>query len=428
MHGRRVVQVFISSPSDVEWERRAAAAIVRRLDREFRRFFAVKPFLWEHERQLASGHSQDAVDLTEFDIVVLILWSRLGTPLPERTAKREYRGIDGRAPVTGTEWEYEHARAHAEATGAPALLVFRNHTQAPTSTIDLTLRALQIAQLEALDRFWQRHFHDQGVFLTAFTGYTRLEEFEEKLTEQLREVLEDFIRRGWSPAVVAQITWFESPFRGLEKYDFKHAPIFYGRDAATRQAVELLAANAAAGTAFLLVLGASGSGKSSLVRAGVLPDLAVANAIPGVRAWRRVLFRPSDSEGDLFFGFARQITLADAEDHHVGLPEIVSDYFSLEQLARHLRDNATAAGATPEPDRHRQLAEGLERADGATRDLERALFHYAVTVRLYEEQGREEEEALCRMRRGSLARVLPPEVAVRIAYEAMDWRPGNQAG
>jgi len=110
-------------------------------------------------------------------------------------------------------------------------------------------------------------------------------------------VLEDFIRHGWLPAS-APVTWFESPFRGLEVYEFKHEEIFYGRHTATRQAVELLAANAAAGTAFLLVLGASGSGKSSLVRAGMLPRLNVANAIPGVRAWRRVLFRPSNSPGD----------------------------------------------------------------------------------------------------------------------------------
>jgi hypothetical protein len=84
------------------------------------------------------------------------------------------------------------------------------------------------------------------------------------------------------------------------------------------------------------------------------------------------------------------------------------------------------AEATPELDRHRQLAEGFERADGAGRDLERALFHYAVAVRLFEEQGREDEASLARMRRGSLARVLPPQTAVRIAYEAMDWRPTAQ--
>lgn len=59
---------------------------------------------------LASQHFQDAIDAPgSFDIVVLTVWSRLGTLLPEKTAVREYRGIDGRAPVTGTEWEFEDA-------------------------------------------------------------------------------------------------------------------------------------------------------------------------------------------------------------------------------------------------------------------------------------------------------------------------------
>jgi hypothetical protein len=73
--------------------------------------------------------------------------------LPERTRTREYRGADGRWPVTGTEWEFEEARAAYERTGAPAILVFRNLSVANVSTSDLTLRALQLQQLEALDGF-----------------------------------------------------------------------------------------------------------------------------------------------------------------------------------------------------------------------------------------------------------------------------------
>lgn len=42
-----------------------------------------------------------------------------------------------------------------------------------------------------------------------------------------------------------------------------------------------------------------------------------------------------------------------------------------------------------------------------------------------EKQGREDEAWPARMRRGSLARVLPPQTAVHIAYEAMDWTPEN---
>jgi hypothetical protein len=41
--------VFISSPGDVDAERSAAAALVGRLDREYRRFFSIEPYLWEQE-------------------------------------------------------------------------------------------------------------------------------------------------------------------------------------------------------------------------------------------------------------------------------------------------------------------------------------------------------------------------------------------
>ena len=43
-----------------------------------------------------------------------------GHAAADHTGTRDYRGIDGRAPVTGTEWEYEEAlqaaRSHARPT------------------------------------------------------------------------------------------------------------------------------------------------------------------------------------------------------------------------------------------------------------------------------------------------------------------------
>ncbi|MFC8093385.1 hypothetical protein [Streptomyces sp. NPDC057301] len=58
------------------------------------------------------------------------------------------------------------------------------------------------------------------------------------------------------------------PFRGLQAFREEDAPVFHGR---TRDAVRI--ADAVADTAFVPVAGASGVGKSSLVRAGVLPLL-----------------------------------------------------------------------------------------------------------------------------------------------------------
>src|SRR5438552_2713023 len=60
-----------------------------------------------------------------------------------------------------------------------------------------------------------------------------------------------------------------SPYRGLDRFEDRDTALFFGRD----QLIKSLLAQLSA-TNVLLVLGASGSGKSSVVRAGVLPRLS----------------------------------------------------------------------------------------------------------------------------------------------------------
>jgi hypothetical protein len=330
------LRIFVSSPSDVRAERLRADLIVDKLSQEYSRFFTVEPFRWEHEPMLASGHFQDAVELpSTFDIVVMILWSRLGTQLPEKTAVREYRGIDGRAPVTGTEWEYEEALKAAREKKAPDLLAFRNVSPAPVDTRDPEARARSNEQLDALDQFWRRHFADRGVFLAAYDEYQTLEEFAEKLEQKLRKLIE---RRIKDPSTVGANTepiWLGDPFRGLESYEFEHAPIFFGRDAAITRGTERLAANARTGEAFLLVCGPSGSGKSSLVKAGIVPRLMKPQRISGLSFLRRAVFRAGVERGDVILGVARALTRAAGED--VGLPELIAPGQDAGQLANHLR-------------------------------------------------------------------------------------------
>jgi tetratricopeptide (TPR) repeat protein len=70
-----------------------------------------------------------------------------------------------------------------------------------------------------------------------------------------------------------QKVYLRNPFRGLEPFDYEDHAIFFGRDAEVRDVVQQLLRREQAGAPGLLVEGASGSGKSSFLRAGVLPAL-----------------------------------------------------------------------------------------------------------------------------------------------------------
>ena len=70
----------------------------------------------------------------------------------------------------------------------------------------------------------------------------------------------------------------ECPFRGLEVFDEDHAEFFFGREALTPHLVDQLREDR-----FLAVLGPSGSGKSSVVRAGLVPQVR-RGVLPGQRA------------------------------------------------------------------------------------------------------------------------------------------------
>ena len=65
------------------------------------------------------------------------------------------------------------------------------------------------------------------------------------------------------------------PYRGLEPLDTQDAAVFFGRDAEILQGLDKLRGMRTAGNEWLFViLGPSGSGKSSFLRAGLLPRLA----------------------------------------------------------------------------------------------------------------------------------------------------------
>jgi WD40 repeat protein/DNA-binding SARP family transcriptional activator len=78
------------------------------------------------------------------------------------------------------------------------------------------------------------------------------------------------------------------PYKGLARFEPSDAEFFFGRE---RLIAELVARLVGAG--LLGVVGPSGSGKSSLLRAGLLPALRE-GVLPSSQRWRQVLMRPGE--------------------------------------------------------------------------------------------------------------------------------------
>jgi WD40 repeat protein/DNA-binding SARP family transcriptional activator len=78
------------------------------------------------------------------------------------------------------------------------------------------------------------------------------------------------------------------PFKGLASFEAADAPYFFGRERLVAELVAKLV-----GAPLLGVVGPSGSGKSSVVRAGLLPALA-SGVLPGSKAWPQAVIRPGE--------------------------------------------------------------------------------------------------------------------------------------
>ena len=78
------------------------------------------------------------------------------------------------------------------------------------------------------------------------------------------------------------------PFKGLASFEPADADYFFGRERLIAELVARLV-----GATFLGIVGPSGSGKSSVLRAGLLPAVA-GGVLPGSERWRRVLIRPGE--------------------------------------------------------------------------------------------------------------------------------------
>lgn len=108
---------------------------------------------------------------------------------------------------------------------------------------------------------------------------------------------------------VAHISGVEVPFLGLRHFDEQHMHLFFGREEQIGDVVEKLA-----NSRLVSVIGSSGSGKSSLVRAGVVPALKAGLLLSNGPRWRVILMRPGGSPiSSLAIALERSTSVTDTE-------------------------------------------------------------------------------------------------------------------
>jgi hypothetical protein len=240
--------------------------------------------------------------------------------------------------------------------------VYRKTQDVATPVADPKLRQLIQAQLDAVHAFWtERFLTEQGHFLAGYHTFNNTEEFETQFNSHLRKWLTD--HDLLSKSVTWPLAERGSPFRGLEAFDVEHEEVMFGRSAEIERAVDLVQKGIAAGCPFLLVTGESGTGKSSLARAGLIPHVMRLAGAEGSDVWRLARMQPAKS--DPLQSLAQ--ALFDA------LPELRRSDYSTPILLRALLAHGDASAALPVGRTLHRLAEDWRAKEGLERQAQARL-------------------------------------------------------
>jgi len=107
-----------------------------------------------------------------------------------------------------------------------------------------------------------------------------------------------------------------NPFPGLRPFRSDESHLFFGREEQASTLLHLLRQNR-----FLAVVGTSGSGKSSLVRAGLIPELHGGTMARAGSAWEVIVMRPGGSPFKNLASSLVEADLYDADNPH-SLPRL----------------------------------------------------------------------------------------------------------
>jgi formylglycine-generating enzyme required for sulfatase activity len=303
------IRVFISSPGDVNDERKIALDVIERLPYRpaFRERVAFRVVAWDKQGadtpMRATLTPQDAINQglpkpSQCDIVVVLFWSRMGTPF----------NYEGKEFLSGTHWELLDAIDSPRAE----TVIYRRTDEPPFKVNDPHFEAKH-TQYKTVENFFQSDlfYAPDGKIRRGINMYRTPDDFRLSFETHFEALVVDLLKRieaqpspqvyrdepqADSPNVVTVTTldWdsSKSPFPGLHAFTEADESIFFGRGRETDALVKQIA-----DSPFVSVVGASGSGKSSLVGAGLIPRLrtnAISNENTGSKDWYIVRFTPGN--------------------------------------------------------------------------------------------------------------------------------------
>lgn len=127
---RQTWRVFVASPGDVKDERSRMPKVIDSLNKTLGQLFPVNIELWRWETDATPGAGEPQalinVDLDRADVVVVILWNRLGSPTSEGT--------------TGTQSEVLRSLKRWREAGQPQVMIYFCQRPARLNRDELTQR------------------------------------------------------------------------------------------------------------------------------------------------------------------------------------------------------------------------------------------------------------------------------------------------
>ena len=177
--------------------------------------------------------------------------------------------------------------------GRPQVLVYRR-TEVPNISLADPQYEEKRQQWELVEAFFAAFRNPDGSIKGGYNPYDTPDTFEKNLALHLQDRITRLLKAHEAkapPDAEAPASLLSSRRCGMARpsrvtaFGAAEAPIFFGRGRETDGFVARLAKGDGSPSS-----GASGSGKSSLVAAGLLPRLAD-NAIPGSRDWFRCVSR-----------------------------------------------------------------------------------------------------------------------------------------